>query len=186
VHSCSSATSGSAPVWAGLFPETAEPGQAVRTFRSRTLSAQEAGSVFERWVVESFRLSGAESHPPYTVAMSHRSDAREQIDGMVITGWQGFLLESKFWPGKKVDFGPIALLHLRVAQRPPNTMGLMFAPFDYTDAAIESASRLQPLCVVLFDMGDLELAIEGRNMMEVVKRKWRLAVQFGLPHLPAL
>src|SRR5205823_3934350 len=121
-------------------------------------------------------------HYPFRVPMQESSRTREQIDGMVFEGWQGFLIESKFWTGK-VDFGPIALLHFLVETRPVGTLGLFFSAFGYTRPAQESANRLHPLRVLLFERRDLEWALAREpfkgSMLEMVRRKWMLAVKRG-------
>ena len=125
-----------------------------RSFRGRTLAPEQAGDVFERWVLEAFRLSGMTGHYAFPVPLRASESIREQIDGLVIDGWQGFLVESKFWM-KKVDFGPIALLHSHVETRPAGTLGLFFSAFGYTTPALESAELLRPIRVMLFDSSDL-------------------------------
>jgi hypothetical protein len=88
-----------------------------------------------------------------------------RVDGV---GWQGFPIESQFWAAK-VDFDPIALLHVPVGQRPVGTLGLYLSAFDHTAAALESAAGLRPIRVLLFDQKDLIWAMERRRgMMELV------------------
>src|SRR4051812_11866016 len=70
--------------WSELFPEKGGRPK----FRSQELVSQQAGWVFERWILEAFRLSGAVGHYSY-------GNRQEQIDGLVFDGWQGFLIESK-------------------------------------------------------------------------------------------
>src|SRR5438552_2335860 len=90
---------------------------ARRTFRGQPLTPGQAGDIFERWVLEAFRLSGMTGHYAYQVPLRESGKTREQIDGMIVDGWQGFLVEAKLW-SNKVDFGPIALLHSIVGTRP--------------------------------------------------------------------
>lgn len=173
-----------ASIWSSLVPESEHfDGQIVRSFRSVELGPQQAGAVFETWVLEAFRLSGADVFPPYTSRLKTGLQSKEQIDGLVISDWQGLLIESKFWPEHKVDFGPIALMHVRVEQRPASTLGLFFAPFGYSPAALESASELRPLRVLLFDRSDLDWGLNQHNMMNAVREKWRMAVKFGRPNM---
>src|SRR5438552_10236857 len=83
---------------------------------------------------------------------------REQIDGLVVDGWQSFLIESKFWTDP-VDFNPIALLHTLLDTRPVGTLELFFSAFGYTEPAKESADRLRPARVLLFEPDDLKWAL---------------------------
>jgi hypothetical protein len=174
-------------IYSDLRPESNDPGTG-RTFAGQALTLEQAGGVFERWVLEAFRLSGQTGHYSFEVSMSGSGTTREQIDGMVLDGWQGFLIESKFWTGK-VDFGPIALFHTIVDTRPIGTLGLFFSAFGYTYPAQESADRLRPMRVLLFDHVDLTWALAKEpfkgSMAEMVRRKWVLAVQYGNASLSA-
>lgn len=164
-----------------MRPEEDDPG-VERRFREQILTPEQAGTVFERRVLEAFRLSGHTGHYPFTVPMQASGSIREQIDGLVIDGWQSFLVESKFWIGQ-VDFGPIALLHTLLDTRPVGTLGLFFSAFGYTQPAKESTDRLRPVRVLLFDQDDLDWALVKRpfkgSMMEMVRRKWPLAVMYS-------
>jgi hypothetical protein len=172
-------------VWNDLRPEADDKG-VERRFRDRLLTPEQAGIVFERWVLEAFRLSGQTGHYPFTVPLAGPGGTLEQIDGLVFDGWQGFLLQSKFWTDK-VDFGPIALLHAQVGTRPTGTLGLFFSAFGYTPPALQSTDRLQPVRVLLFDREDLGWVLAKRpfkgSMAELVRRKWMLAVKSGSPYL---
>jgi hypothetical protein len=140
--------------------------------------------VFERWVMEAFRLSGAAGHYAYPVYGLRGGQVKEQVDGLVHAGWQGFLVESKFYE-EEVPFGPIARLHVLAEQRPVGTLGLFFSASGYTDAAEETAETLRPLRVLLFDRRDLLWALKSeRSMLEMVHRKWVLALKYGKPYLP--
>ncbi len=167
-------------VWDRLIPEDNSP----TVLEGRNLTPQESGILFERLVMEAFRLEGHDVHGPFPIQGRESGRILEQIDGLIISGWQGFLVESKFWKDP-VDVGPIFTLHARVASRPVGTIGLFFSASDYTDSATESAEYLRPVQVLLFDSSDLEwgFARPGR-MMAMVRRKWALALKHGKPHLP--
>lgn len=170
-------------IWDALLPEFAvPPNQVPRVFRGKNITSQDAGSVFERLVLEAFRLSGAEVYDPFRVASRYGSETKEQIDGLVVLNdRQAFLIESKLWTGG-VDFGPIALLNHRVQRRPAGTLGLFFSAFGYTDPAIESAQHFQPLHVLMFDGKELKWALDQENLVELLKRKWIAAVKYGDPN----
>ena len=168
-------------IWADLRWETLESG-IERTFRGQVLTPEQAGDVFERWVLEAFRLSGATGHYGFDVPLSATGHTREQIDGLVFDGWQGFLVECKFWKDK-VDFGPVAHFHAILDRRPVGTLGLFFSAFGYTVPAAESAALLHPMRVLRFDHVDLNWALAHKSfngrMLAMVRRKWRLAVKYG-------
>jgi hypothetical protein len=174
-------------IWESLRPDL-DAADTERTFRGRPLTPQQAGDVFERWVMEAFRLSGARGGYAYRVPLRGSGSTREQIDGLLFDGWQGFLVESKFWTDK-ASFGPIALLHLLVEQRPVGVLGLFFSAFGYTVPAVESAELLHPIRVLLFDRQDLTWALGSTpfagRMAEMVRRKWMHAVKYGRPYGPA-
>lgn len=148
-------------IWDDLRPDAPQGGVA-RSFRGQVLSTEEGGDVFERWVMEAFRLSGVPCSYGFQVPMADSGNTREQIDGMIYDGWQGFLIESKFWTGK-VDFGPIALLQAILVTRPIGTVGLFFSLFGYTRPASVSAALLRPVRILLFDLGDFQWALGVRS-----------------------
>jgi hypothetical protein len=173
-------------IWTGLRPNLDDQ-TAERTFREKSLTPAQAGLVFQRWLLEAFRLSGAAGHYAYQVPLKENGMTREEIDGLVFANGQGYLLEAKFWC-QKVDFGPIALLNCRVEQRPQGTLGLFFSAFGYTPPALESAELFHPSRVLLFEHKDLVWSLEQKKFMgsmaEMVLRKWRLAVKYGRPNMP--
>lgn len=162
-------------IWMALKPDSDDE-SIERTFFGHRLTADQAGLVFERWVTEAFRLSGASGLHAYPLPLRSSQSTREQIDGLIFEGWQAFLIECKFWP-RGVDFGPIALLHTLLDTRPTGTMGLFFSNFGYTMPALENTELLRPQRVLLFDNRDLDWALNGvkslkGRMMEMVRRKW--------------
>jgi hypothetical protein len=75
-----------------------------------------------------------------------------------------------------------------VERRPAGTLGLFFSAFGYTAAALESADRLHPFRVLLFDGTDLSWALTKKSfkgsVAEMVRRKWMLAVKHGRSRMP--
>jgi len=153
------------------------------TFRDEVIDPRKSGWVFERWVLEAFRLDGVQGYHRFASPMTTSGRTREEIDGLVYDGWQGFLIEAKN-EGNRVGIDPIFRLHLMAEQRPIGTMGLMFSMSGFTDPAIELAERLRPIRILLFDRNDLDWAItpEG-GMLAMVRRKWTLALRSGRPHI---
>lgn len=174
-------------IWRELFPEpTAEQPAPEPKFRDQGLSSQQAGDVFERWVLQAFRHDPAGSQLRCVDSYRNPADGKtvEQIDGLIFDGWQAFLIESKNW-GDRIDFAPLAKFHHAVERRPIGLLGLFFAPNGYTDPALELVTLLRPIRVLLFDGRDLNWAVENRTgMLAMVRRKWELAVQYGDPSLP--
>jgi len=80
-------------------------------------------------------------------------------------------------------FDPIARLHLQVERRPQGTLGLFFSR-KYSNSAIELASDLRPIRVLLFRIEEIdsELKKEQRfDILELVRKKWRGAVKYARP-----
>ena len=114
--------------WRELFPEFHGSGD-PRRFDGRDLTPQQAGWVFEHWVCSAFRLVATQVdrvRGPFTVPMESSERTKEELDGLVTLGWQGFLIQSKL-EADPISFEPIARLYLQVGRRPEGTMGLFFA-----------------------------------------------------------
>lgn len=113
-------------------------------FLGEEISATGAGFVFQTWIIEAFRLSGAEVKPPFRMPVNPDFDHRtkHEIDGLLVCEWNGFLIESKF---QNVDFTSIARLHLLTEGCPIGTMGLLFAAKGFTNVSLEAAHLLKPL-----------------------------------------
>lgn len=128
-------------------------------------------------MIEALRHSKIEVAPPFNVLVRDGSKIREQIDGLALLYLKAFLIESKF---SQVDFGPIGRLHLLASQRPPGTMGLIFAARGFTLPAVESIQYLLPMTVLLIGPDDLSRAIELSDFRRVIRVKLREAIQFGV------
>jgi hypothetical protein len=170
--------------WHDLFPEfrnSTDP----RRFGGRDLTPQQAGWVFEHWVCSAFRLVATQPdriRGPFHVRMETTDQIKEELDGAVTLGWQGFLIQSKL-QADPVPFEPIARLHLQVGRRTEGTLGLFFAR-NYSDAAVELAKELRPIRVLLFRANEINWALtreRPRDMLALVRRKWHRAVEEGSP-----
>lgn len=170
--------------WKGLMPEMNESLQ-PRRFLGHDLIPQQAGWVFEHWVCEAFRLVAAPTdrvRGPFTVRPDSSERTKEEVDGLMTLGWQGFLIQSKF-EADPTPFDPIARLYLQVGRRPRGTIGLFFSRV-YSTAAEELARELRPIRVLLFRTEEIQWALTREpplDMLEVVRRKWRLALESASP-----
>jgi len=184
-------------IWRDLVgPPNADPADHLPKFAGVEIAGDEAGYVFQKWILEAFRVSGASVEGPFLVPMTSQRNAvggralaeqlprgrtTEEIDGLVLCDWQAFAVECKF---EKVDFDPIARLHLVAERRPVGTLGLLFTPFGFTEPALELVAELRPIRVLLFHYSDIDFAVHTRDFLDTVYRKWRAAVKYGLPYLP--
>jgi hypothetical protein len=148
-------------------------------FRGEQLTAQEAGWVFERWVYEAFRLSGAEVQPSFTVRIA--TSLVEEIDGAVFTPFGAFLVECKFQRAN-VAIEPIVKLRSQLERRPPGTMGVIFSKGGFTDEAMILLSHFSPCNVLLFTGRDIDLIQRHpASMVEALRVKYRVAVMEAKP-----
>ena len=165
-------------IWAALAPESEDD---PPTFRSVVLAPQQRGWVFERWVMEAFRLSGATTDHRHANPRAASGRTLEEIDGLIYEGWQAFLVEAKA-EGEPITIDPIYRLHLMAEQRPVGTMGLIFSLSRFTGPAEELAERLRPIRVLLFDRLDIAATLRaGESMMDLVRRRWIFAIRSGRP-----
>ncbi len=143
-------------------------------FRGAEVGAQEAGWVFEGWVYEAFRLSGAEVQSPFTVRIA--TSLIEEIDGAVFVPFGAFLVECKFQEAK-VTIEPIVKLRSQLERRPPGTMGVIFSKSGFTEEATILLSHLSPCNVLLFTGRDIErVQRHPASMVEALRIKYRAAV----------
>lgn len=174
-------------VWLELVPESVSIQSSItRRFLGRTVNNREAGYVFEDWVLAALKMVGFSGIGSYDVRrVNFPTQTLEQVDGLIFQGFQGFLVESKFYPGN-VGFGPVAQLHICVEQRPVGTIGLFFSAFDYTAPAHDLLLALRPIKVLLFNQSDIVWAINSNdNFRKLIRYKWLLALKDGLPFAPA-
>ncbi len=171
-------------VWWDLFPEF-QGSDRPRGFDGRDLTPQQSGWVFEHWICSAFRLVATHLdrvRGPFIVRLETSDRTKEELDGLVTLGWQGFLIQSKL-EGEPTPFDPIARLHLQVGRRPEGTIGLFFAR-SYSAAADELARELHPIRVLLFRADEIHWAltqVPPLDMLGMVRRKWRSALELGKP-----
>jgi hypothetical protein len=119
--------------------------------------------------------------------METSDQTEEELDGSVTLGWQGFLIQSKLQADPiPIPFEPIARLYLQAGRRPEGTLGLFFAPV-YSGAAKELVQELRPILVLLFRADEINQALTREpplDMLEVVRKKWCMAVEEGRPDAP--
>ncbi len=154
------------------------------SFDGQALRPQEAGLVFERLVIEAFRLGGAVVHYPFPIMTQAGDMVRGQNDGLILDGWRGFLVQSKFEKGP-IDIDPFYRLHVLVEHRPVGTIGLLVSFNGFTPPANETANLIKPIRVLMFEKVDLAWGMGSQErMMEMVRRKMALAMKYGSPHQP--
>lgn len=141
-----------------------------------------AGKAFEYLVIRAFEDEGVSVRYPYPV-QSRLGGTLEQVDGALILGERTFLVESKDH-ATPVDIGPVAKLRLRLAGRPPGTLGIVFSTSDFSPQTDLICQFLQPLDVLLWGKSDFTQALAARKMRASLEKKVRVAVEEGWSNWP--
>ena len=100
---------------------------------------------------------------------------KEELDGAVTLGWQGFLIQSKL-QADPIPFEPIARLHLQVGRRPEAPWASFFAR-NYSDAADELGQGAAADPRVALWRHEIHWALTQEpplDMLAMVRRKWRI------------
>jgi hypothetical protein len=152
----------------------------AKILEGQPLEGWPSGKCFEHVIIRAFMLEGAEVRWPYNVMDPF--GVEEQIDGCVRVGELWALVEAKD-EADNVSADPIAKMKARLARRPAQTLGLLFARKGFTEAAKAVTRTLVPLQILLWEGSELRKAVDAGTMVEGLQKKWRLAVQEGIPDI---
>jgi hypothetical protein len=145
----------------------------------RRLRGWPRGRDIEHIVLRAFDLEAdATVVWPYTVQMSGR--VIEQIDGAVYVGSISCLVETKDY-GDPLNIEPIAKLRNQLSRRPAGTIGVIFSTSGFSDAARFLTRSVSPLNVLLWEYAEFRQAIDRGSMCDALMRKYRFAVEHGMP-----
>ncbi len=136
------------------------------------------GRPFEYLILRAFQLEGAEVRWPYTVALAEENV--EQIDGVIYAAGLAGLAEAKD-QADPLGIEAIAKMRNQLARRPAGTLGLLFSRRGFTNPARILAQFMAPQTILLWDGVDVAHALSHRKMTEGLLRKFRYAVEHGLP-----
>jgi hypothetical protein len=139
----------------------------------------EPGRAFQYLVLRAFQLEGAEVCWPYTVKLE--GEQVEQIDGVVYGGGLACLVEMKDQV-QRVGIEPIAKLRSQLMRRPAALVGLLFSRSGFTEPARILAGYLAPQSILLWRGDEVRYALAQRGILEGLQRKYRFAVERGLPN----
>jgi hypothetical protein len=108
----------------------------------------------------------------------------EQIDGVIYTANIACMAESKDW-SIPIPIDPIAKLRNQLLRRPGGIVGSVFttSPDGFSSAASTLARFIAPQTILLWKRQDIEFALTKKLMIEGLIRKYRHAVEQGLPDL---
>jgi len=164
--------------------------EAIRSLLENVSSGQgvagwDLGKAFEYGILRAFELEMAEVRYPFHVVgraggMDGRPGIIEQVDGVVY--WKNLcvLVESKDYD-QNVDIEPIAKLRFRLERRPPGTLGLIFTRREITEPASYLIRNTYPKNILIWQGDEIDLALREARMCDGLMRKYRHAVEYGLP-----
>ena len=137
------------------------------------------GKAFEHLVLRAFQVEGAEVVWPFQV--KREGEVIEEIDGAVYVDGMAFLVESKDYQNA-VDVAPIAKMRSKLLRRPAGVMGVVFScRSSFTDAATLLAGYMMPQAILLWQGGELNVALREGRMLAGLRAKFRWAVEQGFP-----
>jgi hypothetical protein len=141
-----------------------------------------AGKAFEYLVVRAFEIEGARVLWPFQVIYPQKFGTMEQVDGVAYLGDRAFLLESKNL-SEPMAVEAVARLRMRLESRPPGTMGVLFSVQNFTLPTEVFTQFATPLNVLLWESGDLDVALANASMVDSLRAKLDYATEHGLPIL---
>ncbi|MFI7695461.1 restriction endonuclease [Nonomuraea sp. NPDC049655] len=142
-----------------------------------TISKQERGRRFERWLYKLFDMAGMQSRTAYR-------PKGEEIDGSLFHLGHRFLLEAKWWTDS-VPASSIYQFKGKVDGKLVGTIGLFISMSDYSPDAVDAVRVGKTLNVILFDRRDIEAASRD-GFDAVLEFKLRAAVEEGEIFAPYL
>lgn len=154
------------------------------------------GKALEYFVLQAFKVEGAEVTWPYDIRLSEVDDdgtesTGEQIDGAIFVDGIHVLVESKHEKKTakqtgRVDIEPIAKLRNQLLRRPALTVGVIFSMNGFTPAAKTLTRYIAPQTILLWDGNDIREALHNEHLglRGGLRKKLRWAVERGLPDLP--
>ncbi|WP_257455313.1 hypothetical protein [Archangium lipolyticum] len=139
-----------------------------------------AGVLLEYLILRAFQLEGVEVTWPYRV---YRDGVLlEQIDGVVYFDGVFCLVEFKDMT-RPVDTVAIVKLKSQILRRPRTTIGALFCTGEVSQAASSLMEMLPPPDVLLWEGGEIDLALRGQRLLDGMRRKLRHAVEMGFAEL---
>lgn len=148
---------------------------------SRDTPGWGSGKALEYLILRAFEIEKADVCWPFEVKLD--GTTVEQLDGVVYAADLACIVEAKDWT-KSTAMEPIAKLRNQLLRRPSGVIGSVFSTSSFTDPAKMLARFLAPQTVLLWEPEDIKYALEHRAMVESLRRKYRYAVEQGLPDLP--
>jgi hypothetical protein len=137
------------------------------------------GKALEYLVLRAFELEGADVQYPFSVPPE--GEPIEQIDGVIYAEGLCCLVETKD-RAEPSNFEPISKMRSQLLRRPSACIGLMFSRAGFTEAAVLLAQFLAPQAILLWDGGEIRLALERRMFRPGLVAKYRHCVEHARPN----
>jgi hypothetical protein len=129
-------------------------------------------------IIRAFEIEKARVRYPFEV--KGETGVIEQIDGAIHATGLHALIEAKDWK-EGVGVEPIAKLRLRLARRPPGTIGVVFSVTRVTEPALEIVRLSSPLNVLIWQDDEIREALRRRKMVVGLQIKYYHAVESAVP-----
>lgn len=150
----------------------------LRRVQDRDVGEWAIGKAFEYLVVRAFELESASVQYPYEVRIFGHEV--EQVDGAVHIDGLSALIESKDYTSR-LNVAPIAKLRNQLMRRPAASIGMLFSEEGFTQPALILSLFLSPQTILIWQGEEIEYALRNGDMVGGMKRKYRYAVEHGLP-----
>ncbi|MBC8115370.1 MAG: hypothetical protein H7062_13385 [Candidatus Saccharimonas sp.] len=140
----------------------------------------EPGKAFEFLILRAFEIEKADICWPFPVNLADQ--LVEQIDGVVYAAGLSCLVEAKDC-SDKTAMEPIAKLRSQLLRRPVGVIGALFSSSGFTDPSVTLSRFLGPPTILLWGPEDVMYCLKKKSMVDGLRRKYRYAVEQGLPDL---
>jgi hypothetical protein len=80
-----------------------------------------------------------------------------------------------------VNFEPVAKLRSQLLRRPSGSIGIVFSRKGFTEPAKIMTRFAMPQTILLWEGLELEFALEEERILAGLWRKYRHAVEYGVP-----
>ena len=136
------------------------------------------GTAFEYLLLRAFELENAKVIWPYEVKPDGYTI--EQIDGIIYSGSLCCLVEAKEEIVPK-NIEPVAKLRGQLLRRPAAAVGVIFSKSGFTLPAKILTRFTFPQTILLWERKEITPALEKQKMRIGLHRKFRYAIENGLP-----
>jgi hypothetical protein len=146
------------------------------TVKSGRTPGWDQGKALEHLVVRAFKLGDLDAEYPYHVPPGGR--ILEQIDGIVFTEGQCFLIECK--DEDATDIEAISKLRIQLLRRPESTLGCVFTRQRFTEPALALTDLSVPHRILLWSEFNIGESLAKESFVDTLRVKYRSLCKYGL------